>query len=175
MERHAEQLKVTETLDKYKEVIAAACLVAISVALYYSAGGIRILQPNSASYINSRFFPYLIAGFLFLASLFEFFACIRRLSRARAPGDAKAGMDKAGIFRIAATLLLLGAYVALLNTLGFLIMTVVYLFGQILLLTPDWKRHIPFAACLSAAASGLIYWTFAHVLTLMLPRGPLPF
>jgi len=187
MEQQAEQARATETVGKYKEVIAAVCLIAFSIALYYNAGNIRILQPNSASYINSRFFPYLIAGILFLASLFELFASIRRLPRASVPDDAtagakagvkagvKAGMDKAGIFRVAATLLLLVAYVALLNTLGFLIMTALYLFGQILLLTPGRQRHIPFAVCLSAVASSLIYWIFSHVLTLMLPRGPLPF
>ena len=162
-------------LVKYKQVIAAACLLAFSVALYFSSGTIRILQPNSASYINSRFFPYVIAGILFVCSLFELVASIRRLPRDTAVGNAKAGIDKAGILRIAATLLLLVVYIALLNTLGFLIMTIAYLFGQILLLTPSLQRHILFTAGLSVIASSLIYWVFSHVLTLMLPRGPLPF
>ena len=164
-----------ETLVKYKQVIAAACLLAFSVALYFSSGTIRILQPNSASYINSRFFPYVIAGILFVFSLLELVASIRRLPRDTAGGNEKAGIDRTGILRIAATLLLLVVYVALLNTLGFLIMTIVYLFGQILLLTPSLKRHILFTAGLSVIASSLIYWVFSHVLTLVLPRGPLPF
>jgi hypothetical protein len=164
-----------ETLVKYKQVIAAACVMAFSVALYFNTGTIRVLQPISASYVNSRFFPYIIAVLLFAAGLAELVASIRRLPRADAPGGAKAGLDRAGVLRIIATLLLLVVYVALLNTLGFWIMTMAYLFCQILLLTPGRKRHVPFAAGLSVAASSLIYWLFSHVLTLMLPRGPLPF
>jgi putative tricarboxylic transport membrane protein len=162
-------------LIKYKHVIAAAVLLVFCIALYTGAQSIRVLQPNSASYINSRFFPVCISVIMGFVSLLELAASIRSLSGKSSVGSGGQTLSPAGILRIVATLALLAGYVALLNTVGFWIMTTLYLFAQMLLLTPADRRNVRFAAALAFAASTAIYIFFSHILTLVLPRGPLPF
>ncbi len=162
-----------DSIGRYKDVLAAIVFLVFSAALFFNTGSIRVFAPNSASYINAQFFPYLLSAALAFASLVQLILAIRKLSAEAAGG---AGMTRSGAARILLTLVLLGLYVALLKDMGFLIMTAVYIFFQVLLLTPKDRINVKFALALAVIASCAIYYLFTQILTLMLPRAPfMPF
>lgn len=155
-------------LERYRDVIAAIAFVAFSAGLFFNTGSIRVFSPNSASYINAQFFPYLLSAMLGAVSVIQLFIAIRKLPSA---GSAGKGMTREGALRILLTLLLLVLYVALLKAVGFLIMTIAYVFFQSLLLTPRKLVSIKFSLCLALVSSTVIYVLFTHILSLMLPRS----
>lgn len=160
-------------LGKYKDVLAAIIFTAFSAALFCSTGSIRVFGPNSGSYINAQFFPYLLSSLLGAVSILQLVIAIRKL-----PENAVAagGMSREGMVRILLTLLLLALYVGLLWNVGFLIMTAVYVFCQSLILTPRKKINVKFSLGLAVISSSVIYFLFTQILTLMLPRAPfMPF
>ncbi|SBW12858.1 membrane hypothetical protein [uncultured Alphaproteobacteria bacterium] len=158
-------------VGRYRDVIAAVAFLAFSVTMYSSIDGIRVFAPNSASYVNARFFPYALSIILGGTSLVQLFVAVRNL-----PDEGGAGMSRAGLMRILASLVLLTAYVASMNALGFVITTAVYIFVQVLLLTPRERFSLRFALGLAVVATAAIHILFVHILTMMLPRAAfLPF
>jgi putative tricarboxylic transport membrane protein len=70
------------------------------------------------------------------------------------------------------TVALIVAYAALLNTVGFLIMTVVYLFIQFIVLTPtDRKPAYVLYAVIAAVTAASVYALFRYAFDLVLPVG----
>ena len=155
-------------LGKYKDVLAAIAFIAFSAALFFSTGTIRVFAENSASYINARFFPYLLSSTLGLVSVAQLIIAIRKLPTVT---TSKGGMSRDGIIRIILTLVLLAVYVGLLKELGFLIMTGVYVFFQSLILIPRERINVKFSLGLAIISSSVIYFLFTQILSLMLPRA----
>jgi putative tricarboxylic transport membrane protein len=69
------------------------------------------------------------------------------------------------------TFFLLLFYVLLLSTIGFLIMTTLYIFLQSWIITPKQKRKPVKLALIAVISSVAIYGTFVFGLSLMLPAG----
>lgn len=157
-----------DSLYRYKDVLAAVLFIAFSAALFFSTSSIRVFAPNSASYVNAQFFPYLLSSILGGVSVIQLIIAIRKLSSAT---FAASGMNRNGMIRIFLTLLLLAAYVGLLKDVGFLIMTMVYVFFQSLILVPRDRISIKFSLGLAVISSSVIYFLFTQILTLMLPRA----
>lgn len=156
-------------LGRYKDVIAALAFMTFSAALFLNTGAIKVFAPNSGSYINARFFPYLLSSVLGAFSVLQLIISIRKLPENKM--DAGTLMSRDGMIRIALTLALLVVYVALLTDVGFLIMTAVYVFFQTLLLTSRDRVNMKFALGLAVISSSVIYCLFTYVLELLLPRA----
>jgi putative tricarboxylic transport membrane protein len=157
-----------DLLGRYKEILTAVAFIVFSAAIFFSTGSIRVFAPNSASYVNAQFYPYLISAILGVVSIIQLIIAIRKLP---SPNPEKGSMTRDGIIRIALTLVLLAVYVGLLKHVGFLIMTAVYVFFQSLLLTPKDRISVKFALGLALISSSAIYFLFTQILTLMLPRA----
>lgn len=69
------------------------------------------------------------------------------------------------------TLVLLVAYVCLLDKIGFLLISIVYLFLQMLLFCPKDKRNFTMITSISVLTSIIIYVSFVYGLNLILPAG----
>ena len=95
---------------------------------------------------------------------------------AHKPEDAshgEGGNSNKPNFTLFLSLFLLGAYIAALQDLGFILSSLLYLILFIMLLTPKEKRlkAIPFTLAFSAAISLSLYYVFTRYLTLLLPKG----
>ena len=79
------------------------------------------------------------------------------------------------ISRAAATIAILFAYALLVQTVGFIIMTALYLMAQILLLLPEKRlksrKGILITAALSIVAPIFIYQLFYRAFSIFLPAG----
>ena len=73
------------------------------------------------------------------------------------------------------TLCLLLIYVLTIGRLGFVLTSIIYLFFQIIILSPNGKIRVPFAAVIAVIAPVIIYLVFVYLLNVPLPRGIMPF
>ncbi len=93
-----------------------------------------------------------------------------RTGFALTPGTKdEAGIDYGTVLKTVALML---AYVALLNTVGFIVMTVLYLFVQFIVLTPaDRKPGYALYAVIAVLTSIAVYALFRYAFDLVLPVG----
>jgi len=91
----------------------------------------------------------------------------------RAEDDASGSAD---YLTVGKTLGLIAAYIALLDTVGFPIVTVLYLYLQFIVLTPRTEKvaHVRYLI-IATIASTAIYLVFRYGFDLMLPAGFLDF
>lgn len=137
--------------------------------------------------IDSATVPYFLSSLIMLLGVIHVANNWRNMKRetvARASVVSEGGPGKdcscapdAGIRRVDyKTVLLTGVliflYVALLAPFGFPLMSSLYLFFQIILLTPSYeKRNYPLFAAISVVASVAVYYTFLWSFDMMLPNG----
>lgn len=127
--------------------------------------------------IDSATIPYLLAVLMTALGIIQTAAAARRMAaakreKAESPGrTVPAGAD----YRtVALTGLLIALYVFLLDAVGFPVMSALYLFAQMIVLTPSrlGKRYALYAI-IAVIASAAVYYTFLYAFDLMLPDGEL--
>ena len=69
------------------------------------------------------------------------------------------------------TILLLCIYVLAFQPVGFILDTIVFLFLEMLVLTPKEKRNLPLLGILSVATPFIIYTLFVYAINTPLPKG----
>jgi putative tricarboxylic transport membrane protein len=118
--------------------------------------------------VDASFIPYVLGSILCMLGVLQLRAAGKLLSQ---DATAKAA-DSADYPTVWKTVGLIVVYVALLDRVGFPIMTVLYLFAQFIVLTPVSKKINYVAYGLVAViSSASIFLTFRYALDLMLPVG----
>lgn len=125
--------------------------------------------------IDAAFVPALLAGMLCLLAaiqLFTAFSTPKAETHTAPQVDAEASGDVFDTATVVKTLALIVVYIALMNPVGFPIMTVAYLYLQFIVLTPvDHKvRHFTYVV-VAVLTSAVIYLLFRQAFDLMLPAG----
>ena len=127
--------------------------------------------------LTNRFVPYLWGGALLVLSLW---VTIRGLRKRKKLLEEGGELDKTTFKEaisdkreVVFSFVALTVYVALMSSLGFVITTLVYVFAQILILTPkeDWKKTYVPAAITAAISAGLLFYIFRYLLNVLLPVG----
>ena len=78
---------------------------------------------------------------------------------------------KVEIRTVVLTICVLIAYVLLLEPVGFILVSAIFLFGQMFILAPDGQRKVLLFAVLSLIIPVAVYLLFVNVFSLMLPSG----
>ena len=119
--------------------------------------------------VDSRAYPRMLLILLGVMSLLLILSSIRTLIKTKEQASEK---EEEKDYRcVLVTLLLSAAYVAVLNWLGFLIASALYIFLQTMNLSPREKvRPVKFAIIAVVSATA-IYVIFRYGLLLMLPSG----
>ena len=158
-------------IKRYKDTVIAIIAIIFAAFYYYLSHRINILEDK---FINSTFFPRLLACLLVCLSIVLIIKDFTKKDTKVEGDGAQKTIDKAGKIRIFLTFLLLIVYVALMNVLGFPLMTVCYIFGQTLVLTPKEKysiKRIGLFLFISVLSTAIIYIVFTRCFTLVLPSG----
>ena len=87
------------------------------------------------------------------------------------PQAPRKKIDPVTLIRFGAALGILLVYIALLRSIGFIILSTIYIFVQSNLMVPAEKRSYLLSAVISVAASFAIYFLFARGLNIRLPGG----
>ena len=143
--------------DKKKGIITSVIFLVFSIVMVVFARQIKPMMQND---VGSGFFPTVIGFSMCAISVLRLVMAVReKEGEAKKSGDdIKGGLE---------TLILVGAY----SSVGFIISTIVYLFLQILILTPAEKRSIPITIAISLIAPFVIYAMFVYLINTPLPKG----
>jgi len=142
-----------------------------AVGAFFLAVGLGYLYLTSAlprkQFIDAAFIPYVLAITMCLLGVVQMWQAHKL-----PVGEPSGPQDKADYRTVWKTLGLIIAYAALLEPVGFPIMTVVYLFTQFIVLTPGDKKvnYLTYAA-IAVATSASVYLTFRYAFDMILPVG----
>ena len=141
------------------DILSALCVIPLCVYVFYESGRWPILPDLG----NPAWIPRGVAAILFAAALLLLGQAISGRSLAL-PGRLQRA-DRARVLWVAA---LTGAYVLIIERLGFMTTTAPYLFGFCLVLGERrWTRLILFAVVVPVTT----YLVFDRALNVPLPRG----
>ena len=163
-------------MERYKDVFGGLFWLFVAVAMYFASFNIRVLAigGGSTSFVGSGFMPRLVAVGMIILSLVIIY---QSWKKGRASEPTECAEDSLSFHEkylpVVVSIGLLVVYIAFMEMLGFVIMTAVYLFGQMFILaTTEHRRPVLFlvVAIVSALA---IYYTFVEVFQLMLPENRL--
>jgi putative tricarboxylic transport membrane protein len=157
-------------IKKYADVISGGFLMLFSAVIFFSSFGIKRL---TVSKIGAAFVPQVTAVCLGLIGSIILIAGTKSLTKKAEESD-KGGIPADGAVRVhsvLATLMVLILYIVLLEKIGFLIMTALYLFAQFYILTGKPERKIPVFIITAVVLSAGIFYLFAGAFQLTLPPG----
>lgn len=164
-------------------------IVVLVIGLIYL--GLTMQLPRKGG-IDSSTVPYLLAILMTALGVIQIVGAVRkgRVEAERAKSLKSELMEAAGddakdcncapaptasrpdYKTVAITALLIFLYVAFLDHLGFLVMSALYLFAQITVLTPVYvKKNYLLYAVISIIASAGVYYIFLWSFDIMLPHG----
>jgi putative tricarboxylic transport membrane protein len=155
-------------MDTYKKKELVVGAVMLCAGLFYLFLTMNLPRKGA---IDASTVPYVLAVGLCLLGFLQLLGARKAIRPETEPDDdtPKAAADYPTVLK---TLALIAIYIALLETVGFLIMTVLYLYAQFIVVTPrDQKiKHLSYVI-IAVIASIAIYFTFRHGFDLMLPAG----
>ncbi|MFL9812838.1 tripartite tricarboxylate transporter TctB family protein [Stutzerimonas sp. VN223-3] len=154
---------------KRKELLVGALM--LGAGLFYLFLTINLPRKGT---IDASTVPYVLSFGLCLLGVLQLLAA-RKATPAAADPDEDAGPgndippDYPTVFK---TLGLIAVYVALLQKVGFPIMTALYLYVQFIVITPREQKinHISYVV-IAVITSTIIYYLFRQGFDLMLPTG----
>lgn len=125
--------------------------------------------------IDATFVPFLLSGGIYILGILQTIGAISKSKKKAISSDNRKQEDlkeKVDVQTVLKTIGLIFIYIALLDKIGFVIMSTVYLFAQFIVLTPvNKKKNYPLYVIIAASSSVIIYVIFRYVFDLMLPGG----
>ncbi len=160
-------------MKKYADVISGTILLLFSTLMYYATTKIKVFAAMEG--LSSRFFPRIVIAVLTLLGAIVLYRgiLVARTYDSQAEKGTSGRKLSAGTRCSIETILAIFAYVALLEPVGFLIATVLYLIAQMAILSPEkaCKKNYVRYAIIAVICSVGIYFLFSKVFYLMLPDG----
>ncbi|MBR1671435.1 MAG: tripartite tricarboxylate transporter TctB family protein [Fretibacterium sp.] len=164
--------------SQYKlDIIPGVILAAFSIWYMAQVPGIRVFKSLGATPLTNHFIPYLWGSALLLLSAWLIVRGILKYRRFKARGGVSEGASLwaalADKREVIGSFIALALYVAFMDSVGFTIATIVYVFAQILILTPTarWGKNVLPAAATAVVAGFLLFYLFRVVLNVLLPVG----
>ncbi|QAT50117.1 tripartite tricarboxylate transporter TctB family protein [Caproiciproducens sp. NJN-50] len=173
------------------DIVPGIVLALSSIFYLLQIPKINAFKGTGATPLDNHFVPGLWGGVMLVLALFLIFRGWRNSKRFAKPAasDSSAVQEKSAApaepfwkklwesiwdrREVVGSFILMTLYVALMESVGFIITTIVYLFLQILLLTPveKWKKNIVPAVLTSAVVSVALFEIFNKFLNVLLPSG----
>lgn len=153
---------------KYKELILGCLMTAFTIFYYVMTTQLK-QKPNA---IDAATVPYVLSGIMALLSVLQLWSgvkAVRSFDAEKSAQEKKADSDNVTLIK---TIALIVAYLLLMEPLGFIIATILYLFLQFIVLTPaEQKPKLWLYALLAVAVTVVVYVGFRYGLLLKLPQG----
>lgn len=136
------------------------------IAVVYATQIPRI-KLTKISLINSAFFPKICVTGLIILSFCQIYQALKKMKLAENGKTEERKDYRCVIMTFALSLI----YVMLLEPVGFLISSILYMTAQMAVLCPQGEQKPVLYVVISIAASAIIYFLFRNGLHLMLPSG----
>lgn len=163
---------------QYKlDIIPGIVIALFSIGYMALIPSIKTFTGLGATPLTNHFVPYLWGGALLVLGLWITARGFRKRKKYLEEGGTvvRASLKDALMERreVVASFISLAVYVGLMGPVGFAPMTVLYVFAQIMILTPreKWRKTIV-PAVITAVLSGVVlFYIFRYLLNVLLPVG----
>jgi putative tricarboxylic transport membrane protein len=156
-------------MKRYADIVSGSFLVLVSIIFFFETKNMRALKIMQ---FGPRVMPRLLTITLFIVGIAIAVTGIMRLQRnsvvVRNKGEQVSLIDYK---KVIATMVLITFYVFGLQRLGFVLVTIVYLFCQFLVLGGVAKRRLLIYGLLSFGIAFGIYYLFYFAFNVLLPPG----
>ncbi|MGP2528683.1 tripartite tricarboxylate transporter TctB family protein [Acidaminococcus sp. LBK-2] len=187
--------------SRRKDIYSSVFFIVLAVAYYFQTYNIRSYKSFDVTVLTSASIPRVLAVILLILSIIQIISCMKIKETKKSISDnseqgslkeATAELDIEKELKIAQqneenekydtkdivfTVIFLIVYLLIMDSIGFVISTFLYMVAQITLMTKktERKKKMLFCVVLSAIASFLIFYLFNDVLGMILPIGPIDF
>ena len=152
---------------QYQDVIAGIVFLLVS-SVYFSSSFFETSGIMQVKY-GPDFMPKIYAVLMALLSAALIITGLNKAGKYKETGEDVVQADKKSVQTVMASFLLVAGYIYLIKSLGFLMASVLYLFGQAWLLSQ--KKNYPVLLLFSIVGAVAIYLLFAKAIGLLLPKG----
>ena len=162
---------------KYKiNMITGSVIFAFALAYFLLSWQIANFKGLGAPPIDAKFVPRLWGVLLMILSLLVFIRGLREYLKLKKEGSIqKSSVSVAAKLKdnweVILTFLCLLIYILLLQPVGFIIMSALFIFAEAMILTPAGKRKPLIAAVIAVVAAVLVDFAFVNLLHVLLPAG----
>ncbi|MDR1933806.1 MAG: tripartite tricarboxylate transporter TctB family protein [Spirochaetales bacterium] len=161
-----------------KNIIAGGALCVFAILYLLLSLRITIFTGLGAAPLDSRFIPRLWGVCLLALSVSLLLRGMRERKvylKAGKTGAPAFSIFSSQFFRknyaVILTFVMIAVYTALIGIIGFIVMSALYLFGQMMILTPPGKRNPLLAGIVALVVSVALDYVFVSLLHVLLPRG----
>lgn len=158
---------------KYGDLVVSIFYAILGIALIVCA---KMLPKSKVMEIGPDFMPTVVGVIILILAVILFAESVHGFKKnVEAAKDFK---DESDYKRVILSLILSLLYVYLLQPIGFLICTLVYLFAQIFVLAPDarrTKKDLALYLIIDVVFTIVVYFLFRYGFTIVLPAGILSF
>lgn len=155
---------------KYGDIVVSVFFMALSAIMMVMA---QMLPKSKVMEIGPDFMPMVIGTITFILAAILLFLNVKNFKMNQAElADAKA--DDCDYKRVLSSFVLVLAYVFLLKPVGFIVMTLVYLFLQMLVLAPEeerGKKQMIQLAVIDILFTLVVFFLFRYGFKIVLPAG----
>lgn len=164
-------------LEKNKNLVAGAFIFVFAIIFYILSFNIQLT--NIDTLVGSRFFPQAVTILMMICSALLIIESLVKNKRNKESGktdmtNQETEVEEGQKPNYKNTILVftsLGIYVILLDKIGFMISTVIYLASQMFILESKEKRNPVKYIIISIITTIVVYYAFTKGFSLMLPRG----
>ena len=163
-----------------KDLVTGVIAAVFSAFYLMQTSGIKVFGGATAG-VTAQTVPRFWGGALLALSLVLILRSILTMRRSKAEAEAEETAEKKGLLaalrerrEVVFTFVLLILYAALMKPVGFIIMSILYVYLQVWVLTPPekrTKRMHTIAGVLAVFFSVSLYFVFTKYLMVMLPPG----
>ena len=157
-------------------MITGGVIFAFALAYFLLSWQIANFKGLGAPPIDAKFVPRLWGVLLMILSLLVFIRGLREYLKLKKEGNIqKSSVSVAAKLKdnweVILTFLCLLIYILLLQPVGFIIMSALFIFAEAMILTPAGKRKPLIAAIIAVVAAVLVDFAFVNLLHVLLPAG----
>jgi len=151
-------------MKKYSELIFGASILAFGIFYFLLTNQL----PRKGT-VDAAFVPYILSAFMLLLGVLQIAVGVKASKNFDEKNYKPENLDYLTVLK---TIALIVIYIAVLEPIGFLISTILFLFIGFNLLAPAGeKKNQLMNLIIAVLASVIIYYVFRNGLNLMLPQG----
>lgn len=158
------------SFKKCKDLILGVVMLLISGFYLITATQIKTRPKLTPTYASAQIMPILLGSLLAFLSVI---CIIQGILKMKALSNEETGKkaDKGDTLTVVLTFAVIFGYIIIIQPLGFCLSTVIFLFLQMLVLSPIDKRNYLLFAIVAVVFTAVIFVAFRIGLQMLLPRG----
>ena len=156
---------------KCRDLILGVIMLAVSGFYLYFASQIKTRPKLTPAYASAQIIPKLLGILLAILSVLLIIQGVKKYKAYNEAEETEKKMERGDLMAVILTFAVIIGYILILPELGFCLSTIIYLFLQILVLSPKEKRNYLLFAIVAVCFTFILFVAFRIGLQQLLPRG----